>query len=546
MTPRRRRRSSSSSSSAAAAKQLPGRDPEGLPASDATQPQPLVVIEGLTKSYDGSRALRGVSFAIKAGEIHGLLGANGAGKSTLIKVLAGAIAPDAGRILVDGVPTRITTPAAALGLGFEFLHQELSLVPRSTAFDNLVLGLLHRDRTGRTNHRELRQRAETVGQSIGFDFSLNVRVDQLSVAQQWLVAIGRSLMRNARMIAFDEPTASLSARESQAVFAVLNRLREDGIAIIYVTHRLDEVEQICDRVTVFRDGLVEAELAGDSINRAEMIRAIVGGEQAALTVGRHQSAPGPVVLSGRGLTREPRVRNVSFELRSGEILGVAGLVGAGRTELARLLYGADRLESGDLEISGSPIRLRKPSDAKAAGIGLVPEERRRDGLVLALDAAFNINLAFPGPQRMSRFVPLISSRRTDRRARDMAEELTLSPPNVHRRAAYFSGGNQQKLVLARWLVGSVKVMILDEPTRGVDVGARAQINALVRKMADDGLGVILIASDFEELLGCDRVLVMANGEMVSELQDDGITVANMLKAAYGGEQPDQAQQSVAS
>lgn len=539
VTPRRRK------SSAAGAEDLRGGGEQAPLASEDMQDQPLLVVDGITKSYDGSRALRGVSLTIAAGEIHGLLGANGAGKSTLIKILAGAIAPDAGRILVDGVATRIANPVAALRLGFEFLHQELSLVPRATVFDNLMLGLLHRSWSGQTNRRELRQRAEAVGQNVGFDFGLNARVDQLSVAQQWLVAIGRSLMRNARLIAFDEPTASLSARESNAVFKVLNRLRDDGIAVIYVTHRLDEVEQICDRVTVFRDGLVEAELVGKSINRAEMIRAIVGGEQSALTVRSHKTVSGPVVLRGRGLTREPRVRDVSFELRSGEILGIAGLVGAGRTELARLLYGADRLDSGDLEISGRPVRFRRPSDAKAAGIGLVPEERRRDGLVLALDAAFNINLAFPGPQRMSRIVPLIARRRTDGRARHMAQELALSPPDVHRRAAYFSGGNQQKLVLGRWLLGSVKVMILDEPTRGVDIGARAQINALIRKMADDGLGVILIASDFEELLGCDRVLVMANGEIVSELQHDRITMANMLTDAYKSESADQIGRSVA-
>ncbi len=518
---------------------------QGPVASEKMREQPLLVVEGVTKSYDGSQALRGVSLTIMAGEIHGLLGANGAGKSTLIKVLAGAIAPDAGRILVAGVATRIANPVAALRLGFEFLHQELSLVPRATVFDNLALGLLRRGRNGRTNRRELRQRAESVGQNVGFDFGLNTRVDQLSVAQQWLVAIARSLMRNARLIAFDEPTASLSARESNAVFKVLNRLRDDGIAIIYVTHRLDEVERICDRVTVFRDGRVEAELAGESINRAEMIRAIVGGEQSALTVLPHKAVSGPVVLRGQDLTREPRVRDVSFELRSGEILGIAGLVGAGRTELARLLYGADRLDSGDLEIAGRPVRFRSPSDAKAAGIGLVPEERRRDGLVLALDAAFNINLAFPGPQRMSPIFPLIARRRTDSRARHMAEELALSPPNVHRRTAYFSGGNQQKLILGRWLLGSVKVMILDEPTRGVDIGARVQINALIRKMADDGLGVILIASDFEELLGCDRVLVMANGEIVSELEHDRITMANMLTDAYKGESAGQIGRSAA-
>jgi ABC-type sugar transport system ATPase subunit len=339
-------------------------------------------------------------------------------------------------------------------------------------------------------------------------------------------------MHRARLIAFDEPTASLSPRETEALFKVLDRLRADGIAIIYVTHRLDEVERMCDRATVFRDGLVVAELAGASLKRVEMIRAIAGEEGAALTVPRRANAPGQVVLAAHGLTRAPRVLDVSFELHAGEILGIAGLVGAGRTELARLLYGADRLEAGTLEVAGRQVRFKSPSDAKAAGIGLVPEERRREGLVLGLDAAFNINMAFPEPQRVSRFLPLTTDRRTYGRARRMASELGLTPPDVRRRAAFFSGGNQQKLVLARWLVGSVKVMILDEPTRGVDIAARAQINALVRKMADDGLGVIVIASDFEELLGCDRVLVMAAGRIVGELRDERISMANMLRDAY--------------
>lgn len=494
---------------------------------------PLLEVRGIAKSYGSAVALRSVDFTVGAGEIHALLGANGAGKSTLIRILSGAVSADAGEVLLDGRPVFMRTPQEAADLGLAFLHQELSLVPKFTAIENMGIGLLRRGRFGLVDRGALRRRAEAVADEIGINFPLNRAVEQLSVADRWLVALARALMRRARLIALDEPTASLSARETERLFVIVRKLAADGIGVLYVSHRLEEIEHLCSGATVFRDGRVVAELDATRLHREELITAITGQLPEAISLPKAAEPGGDdIVLEGRDLARAPYVLGVSLRLRKGEVLGVAGLVGAGRSELARLLFGADRLDSGTLHLDNREIHLRSPRDASRLGIAMVPEERRSQGLVMSKSAAFNLTLAFPGDDRTPHWMPFVSARRARARALEVAKLVALQPLRVDQRARDFSGGNQQKLVLGRWFLGDVRVLILDEPTRGVDVGARAQIHRLIRRFADDGVAVIIISSDFDELLGCDRVIVMAAGRVSAELTGDDITEDQMTLAAY--------------
>lgn len=495
---------------------------------------PFVAVSGLSKTFGAVRALRGVDVEIRAGEVHGLIGANGAGKSTLIRILAGALSPDKGTISVEGEPVSIADPHESTALGFQFLHQELNLVPKFDTLENMSLGLVGRGRFGFADRATTFRRARAVAEEVGLDFSLDRPVGELAVAQQWLVALGRSLMRRARLIAFDEPTASLSAAEAEKLFSIIKRMTGDGIAVLYVSHRLEEIETLSDQVTAFREGGVVARFRPHQVNRNSLIEAITGSEAEAISVAPSDREEfGPVVLEGRDLARRPAVKGVSIRLRANEVTGLAGLVGSGRSELARLLFGADRLEAGELLLEGKPLRLRSPAEASRLGIGLVPEERRTQALFLNKDATFNINIAAGDSLRVRSRGGLISMRRARSRARDIATRVDLRPPDVDATTRQLSGGNQQKLAVGRWLLGQRKVLILDEPTRGVDIGARSQIHRMLRHLADEGMALLVISSDFDELLSCDRVLVMHLGRLVEDLRGGDITVERMLRAAYG-------------
>jgi ABC-type sugar transport system ATPase subunit len=500
---------------------------------------PLVSVSGVTKTFGVVQALRGVDLDIHPGEVHGLIGANGAGKSTLIRVLAGVVSPDEGEVAVDGETTTISDPRDATDLGFQFLHQELNLVPKFDALHNMSLGLVGRGRLGLADRAATFRRARTVAEEVGLDFPLDQPVADLPVAQQWLVALGRSLMRRARLIAFDEPTASLSANETEKLFSIIARMKSDGIAVLYVSHRLEEIETLSDRVTAFRDGGVVARFRPHEITRNTLIEAITGADADATSIAPTVGAaePGPVVLGARGLVSRPAVMGVSIDLHAGEVTGVAGLVGSGRTELARLLFGADRPEEGEVQLDGRRVRMRSPAEANRLGIGLVPEERRSQALFLDKDATFNVNIAAGHSLRVRSRGNLISMRRARAQARSTAERVDLRPPNVDTIVRKLSGGNQQKLALGRWLLGRRRVLILDEPTRGVDVGARAQIHRMLRALANEGMALLVISSDFEELLSCDRVLVMHLGRIVEELRGASITQPRMLRAAYGQHLP---------
>ena len=495
---------------------------------------PLVSVAGLRKSYGGVQALKGVSIAIHPGEVHGLVGANGAGKSTLIRILAGLERPDAGEIRLDGTPVAIETPERAGALGLSFIHQELALVPQMTALENIVLGVPKPARLGLVDWHRVRRAVQPVTERVGIRFPLDAPAAGLSVAERWLVSICRALVRRSRLIVMDEPTASLSEHECRALYRIVRDLSAEGIAVLYVSHRLDEITSLCDRVTAFRDGRVARELSREALTRSGLIEAIVGTapDEAEARTARDR---GEVVLGVRGLQRGLLVRGVSFDAHRGEVLGLAGLVGAGRSETARIVFGADRPDAGSMVLSGRPFAPCDPADAVRAGIGLVPEERRSEGLVLEKSIAFNLGLTAPRSLQVLPGVPLVDMSRRDGRAEEMVRRLLIKAPGVAAPVGRLSGGNQQKVVIGKWLSRPLELLILDEPSRGVDVGARREIHRVIRDLAAGGLTVIVISSEAEELPGlCDRVLVMVEGRVAAEFEGPAITREALVRASYHG------------
>jgi ABC-type sugar transport system ATPase subunit len=509
-----------------------GRDQAArVPGADGSAP--FLQVRGLVKHFGGVQALKGVDLDVFQGEVHGLVGANGAGKSTLIRLLAGVYRPDAGTIAIDDQPLVIVDPQHASQLGLNFIHQELSLVPKFNALQNMTLGLPKATRAGLINWGPVRREVEAVAARLGGHFPLDVPVETLSVADQWLISIGRALMRRARLIAMDEPTASLSAEEANRLFQIIRELAADGISVLYVSHRLDEIIELCDRVTVFKDGNRVLDANRRSVTKDALVRAIVGGDVAATTAAVGGGAGGPVLLETRGLGRGTAVRDVSLQLRAGEVLGLGGLVGAGRSELARLLFGADKPDRGIVLLRGKQWQCRGPYDAVAHGIGFIPEERRSQGLILRQDITFNINLPDLKPLRFAKALPLISLGRAARRAQQVAGQLRVKTDRVSTPVNELSGGNQQKVVIGKWLTRDTRVLILDEPSRGVDVGARAEIHKSIKELAAGGAGIIVISSEVEELPGlCDRVLVMVEGRIAGELSGPEITKEAILQLSY--------------
>ena len=494
---------------------------------------PFLVAENVAKSYGGVQALKGVSLSIHPGEVHGLVGANGAGKSTLIRVLAGLVQPDRGRIICNGLPVVISTPHQASDLGMNFIHQELAFVPGMTVLQNIMLGLPKRSRFGLSDWRGIARDVAPVARRVGITAPLFSTIKGLPVAEKWLISICRALIRKARLIVMDEPTASLSAGESERLFAIVEDLACSGVAVLYVSHRLDEVMRLCDRVTAFRDGHSVAEIGKAKLTRSALVEAIVGHNVERFAKEPTANRDGGVVLSVKALVRQPRVRDVSFDLRYGEVLGIGGLVGAGRTELARLIYGADKADAGAIKLDGHPFAPRSPAQAVKAGLGLVPEERRAEGLVLSKSVAFNLQLSNLARIVHCRALPLIDGRRRESLSLAVIHDLAIKTPGTEAPVGRLSGGNQQKVVIGRWLLRKPKVLMLDEPTRGVDVGARGEIHRLVRGLAAGGMAVLVISSEPDELPDlCDRVLVMAEGRIVRELEGAAVTRNAIIEASY--------------
>lgn len=475
----------------------------------------LLEMRGISKRYPGVTALADVHLTLHKGEVLALMGENGAGKSTLIKVLAGAVKPDAGEILVQGEQRAITSPLAARAAGMAVIHQEFNLVPALSARENIFLGI-ERTRGGFVRSKEERVRADQLLQRIGVSVDPETPCGRLTVAQQQAVEIAKALAVEARIIVMDEPTATLTPQEVERLFAIITELRQQGIGVVYVSHRLEEVEAIADRVTVLRDGRHVASRASSTLERTELIELMVGRSLAS-EFPQRTAVVGEPRLVVRGLCRGSRVRDVSFEIRRGEILALAGLVGAGRTEVARLIFGADRADAGSIELDGQPLRIRSPRDAIRAGICLLTEDRKHQGLVLSCSAVHNFSLPSLSDFSMGGWIDRRRERQTFLRS---AESIRLRASAADEPARTLSGGNQQKLVLAKWLQSDAEVLLFDEPTRGIDIGAKFEIYTLMHDAAARGKVVLMISSELPEVLGmADRVLVMHAGRITGEIAE---------------------------
>ena len=488
--------------------------------------EPLVVVDGLRKSFPGVQALRDARLVLLPGEVHALVGENGAGKSTLIKALAGVHRPDAGEIRIGGAAVDIRSPLESRALGVAVIHQELALVPHLTVSENVFLGR-ERARFGFVRRQDERRATRDLLARLGSEIDPDARCGSLSVAEQQLVEIARAVGVGARVLVMDEPTAALTDREAERLFAVVAEMTGRGIGVVYVSHRLDEVFRLADRITVMRDGAWVATRRTDGFTRAGLIEAMVG-RPLDQEFPKVVATPGAVRLSVRGLARPPRVRGVSFDVRAGEVVGLTGLVGAGRTETARLIFGADRKTAGTVEIDGVPAEIRSPRDAVRRGIALLTEDRKGQGLVLGMGAGANVTLASLGRLARAGVVDRRAEREAFERHRT-ALQMRVSGPDQP--AGTLSGGTQQKVVLAKWLQADASIFILDEPTRGVDVGAKAEIYGLINGLAAAGKAVLLISSELPEVLGMsDRVLVMHEGRIAGELPPSASPEAVMALA----------------
>jgi ribose transport system ATP-binding protein len=497
----------------------------------------LLEVRGLTKHYPGARALDGVDFDVEPGQVHCLVGQNGAGKSTLIKCVSGLVEPTSGEVLFEGEPLPVGQPAASLARGVATIYQELDLVDDLTVAENLFLG--HELATGRlfVDRRRTRRRArEALGRLGHTDIRPETLVGALKPAQKQLVSIARALTRDVRLLVMDEPTAVLDDHEVEVLFGVVRRLAAEGVGVIYISHRLEEVARIGDTITVLKDGRTVARGLPPTTPTAELVRFMVGRDLEAVFPDRSDREPGPVALRVEGLRRPPAVVDATFEVRAGEIVGIAGLVGAGRTELLRLIAGLDTRQGGLVEVDGRTLPAGHPRAAVRAGVGLAPEERKADGLWPAWNLVKNVTVADLARFRTGPFVDRAGE---SREAARQLEVLDTRPRDVRRLVTELSGGNQQKVVLARWLLRHCKVLLLDEPTRGVDVGAKAEIYRVVRVLADGGLAIVMVSSELNELIGlCDRLLVMRDGHIVAELAGPSTTEEQILTYAVhtGGEE----------
>jgi len=490
---------------------------------------PFLTLKGVSKSFPGVKALQDVSIELYPGEIHALMGENGAGKSTLLKIMFGAYVADHGSLELEGKHAILGSPAHALAQGISMVHQEVSLVPQLSAIQNIVLGR-EQSVAGIIDWKAARTEALAALRRLDFPASPYVPVGRLSVAQQQLVELARALAVDAKVIILDEPTASLSSRESDRLFEILRDLRGAGHALVYVSHRLAEVFDLADRATVLRDGqLVGTVLRGPDLTEKTLIRMMVGrGLDDFANLPTRQ--PGEVILEVKDLTRQGAFQDVSFDVRRGEIVGMAGMVGAGRTEVARCIVSADKADAGTVRAKGSDLPLRSPSDSVKAGIAFLTEDRKHQGLALHMSLAINATLA----RTPSRF-GFINRRRQRQDARESLARVSARMP-VTRLAGQLSGGNQQKVVLAKWLLTDSEIFIFDEPTRGIDVGAKAEIYALMRELADKGAGILMISSEMPELLRMsDRILVMREGRLVGEMGRSEASEERVVSYSSGGE-----------
>ena len=492
---------------------------------------PLLMASSIAKSFAGVRALKGVSFDLEPGEVHALVGENGAGKSTLIRIITGAIRADTGTLALHDEPVDLAhlTPSRARELGIAVIYQQPALFPDLTVAENIAMVLETEQAWGRIDWRARRQRAADLLARAGATFDPDRLAGSLSMPEQQLVEIARAIGADARIILMDEPTASLSDREVRRLFDVITSLRQGGAGIIYISHRLDEVFTLADRITVLRDGETVTTAARDAITPATVVRHMAGRELAAVFPKRPVT-PGDVALEVRGLSSAlAGVHDLSFFVRRGEILGLAGLVGSGRTELAELIFGLRRADRGEIRVNGRPVAITGPAAATAVGLAYVPEDRRRHGVVLDMPIAANTTLAsLASVSRRG----LVQAERERAVAERFLADLQIKAPDVDVDVSTLSGGNQQKVALARWLATGPSVLILDEPTQGVDVGAKAEIHAVMQSMVEQGLAIVMISSELPEILGMsDRIAVMRDGAIGAVLDRADATQERILDLA---------------
>ncbi|MFI6900226.1 sugar ABC transporter ATP-binding protein [Nonomuraea sp. NPDC050394] len=487
----------------------------------------MMRVTGLVKRFPGVVALDGVDLDIRAGEIHALVGENGAGKSTLVKALAGIHVPDGGSMTLDGRPYRPGSAADGLAAGISVVHQELALLPYLTVAENLFLRALPR-KAGVVDRRRLRTDAAALLAEIGLDVAPDTPVERLGIAQMQLVEIAKAISAEARLLIMDEPTATLTSRESGRLFGILRGLRERGVAIVYISHHLQEVLELADRVTVLRNGrsVVSRPMAG--VTAPDLVRAMVGRDLAQEYPPLPERAPGEETLRVTGLRVSGFEGPLSFSVRAGEVVGFAGLVGAGRTEAMRAIFGADTALAGNIQLHGRKVRIRHPKDAVRHGISLLTEDRKSQGLVLDLPISANVTLAkLRGA--------LLSFKRERALAQRLGGRLHLRSAGVSQHVRTLSGGNQQKVVLAKWLNAGSDVLIVDEPTRGIDVGAKYEIHELLLGLAAEGKALLVVSSDLPELMGiCDRILVFSRGKIAGEVARADFDAEHILTLAYSG------------
>ena len=499
-------------------------------------PEPIIGVDGLTKRFPGVVALDDLSFSLVPGEVHALVGENGAGKSTLVKVITGVYEADSGRVRYNGEPVNFRSPLEAQRAGISTIYQEVNLVPMMSVARNLFLNRETR-RFGLIDFKAMKRQAREILHDLGLDVNVSRPLRSLGLGAQQMVAIARAIQVDARVVIMDEPTSSLERREVDTLFRVIRQLRDSGVAVLYVTHRLDELYEVCDRVTVMRDGHVVGVESVQALDRLRLVslmlgRDVVDRKRRGIAFDADQDGSGDPILRVSSLTRGSQLHGVSFQIRPGEVVGLAGLLGSGRSETAKAIAGALRLDSGVVEVDGQLVRRRTTSASIKAGAVMLPEDRQSEGIVPNLSVRENIVLA--ALPRLSRF-GLVTRSKQDEIVDFFMRRLRIKASSPEQKVSELSGGNQQKVLLARWMCLDPKVMLLDEPTRGIDVGAKAELQGLIDELARQGLGVLLISSELEELIeGCDRVVVLKEGRVVGHLTAEHLDEENLMEILATG------------
>jgi ABC-type sugar transport system ATPase subunit len=473
----------------------------------------ILKIKSITKEFPGVKALDNVSINIERGTIHGLIGENGAGKSTLIKILAGIYQPNSGDIKLNGEICRFDSPIEARRAGISVVHQEIKLSEPLSVAENMFIGNLMM-KGFLVDWKGMRQRAQEIVDEMGMDIDVNAQVSSLTVAKKQIVEIMHAINNNSKILIMDEPSAVLTDRELDSMFRTVNQLRDKGITIIYISHRLEEVFRLCDNVSVLRDGQHIGTIPVAEVNRKQLIQMMVGREMG-LEYPKEVGKIGDTILEVKNLKRGKVLKDISFSVRAGEVFGISGLVGAGRTELARAILGIDSIDSGEIFVRGKKVRYRSFADAIHDGLGLIPEDRKLQGLVQIMSVKKNTTLV-----NLGRVIKggIINNSLEDTYSREYTEKLNVSTPSMETEVQYLSGGNQQKVVIAKWLFKEADILFLDEPTRGIDVGAKTEIYRLINQMVKEGRTVIMISSEMPEILGmCDRIMVMHEGQKMGEM-----------------------------